>query len=54
MKSLWKYNKITGYWKEQRKCLNGEWLEWLKIYEADEPGEYFYVTAGHTPKHKPF
>lgn len=54
MKTLWKYNKITGYWTPQRKCLNGEWLEWLKIYEYDEPKEYFYVTSGHSPKHRPF
>ena len=53
MKTLWKYNKHTGYWINQRKCLNGEWLAWLKIYESDEPNEYFYVTAGHRPSHKP-
>jgi hypothetical protein len=42
-KTLWKYNKITGYWVAQRTVTPETAAQWLKVFKADEPGEKFKV-----------
>ena len=50
---LWKFNKVTGYWVFIRQCDESEAEEWQRIFSADEPTEYFYLTGGRKPKHNP-
>lgn len=52
--TLWKFNRITGYWVSVRDCLEHTAEEWYRTFSEDEPSEYFYLTAhGRKPKHDP-
>jgi hypothetical protein len=46
--TLWKYNKITGFWVSVRNVTPETQEEWLNIFMKDEPNETFKVS-----KHKP-
>ena len=46
--TLWKYNKITGYWVAVRSVTDETKEQWLALFKRDEPGELFKVS-----KHKP-
>jgi hypothetical protein len=46
--TLWKYNKITGFWVSVRNVTPETQKEWLNIFMEDEPNETFKVS-----KHKP-
>lgn len=49
---LWKYNRVTGFWVHQRNCLDHEADQWLRIFQRDEPEEFF-VLSKKEPKHNP-
>ena len=52
--TLWKFNRITGYWVHVRGCTAEDAEEWCRMFSQDEPGEYFYLTAwNRKPKHDP-
>ncbi len=38
---LWRYNKVTGYWRLERSCHPDDAARWLDIFSKDEPGEFF-------------
>lgn len=42
--TLWKYNKTTGIWNQQRSCEDATAGEWLAIFQKDEPGETFKLS----------
>ncbi len=42
--TLWKFNKVTGYWVYQRTCSEEEGSQWLKIFKSDEPKESFKLS----------
>jgi len=42
---LWRYNKITGYWKPVRSVTPETAGTWLSIWRSDEPNEAFKVSA---------
>lgn len=42
---LWKYNRITGLWDFQRVCLTENAAQWLKVFRADAPEEFFTVAT---------
>jgi hypothetical protein len=42
--TLWKLNKITGYWVAVRSVSQDTKEQWLKIYTEDEPNEVFKVS----------
>lgn len=42
---LWKYNRVTGYWRAVRDVTLETAQEWLTIWQRDEPGEVFTVSA---------
>lgn len=46
--TLWKYNKITGYWVAVRSVTDETKEQWLALFKSDEPEELFKVS-----KHKP-
>lgn len=53
MKSLWRYNKITGYWVMARPSGYDDTMKnWLRIYQADEPNEYFRLSIKR-PQYNP-
>ena len=53
MKSLWRYNKITGYWVLARPSGYDDTMKnWLRIYQADEPNEYFRLSI-RRPRYNP-
>lgn len=42
--SLWRFNKITGYWVHERTCLDKHHAKaWLKAFQSDEPDEIFRI-----------
>lgn len=43
--SLWKMNRVTGYWEFQRKVIETEAQAWLRIFREDEPDTLFVATA---------
>jgi hypothetical protein len=47
---LWKFNKITGYWVFQRDCTNETASRWLKLFQNDEPGEFFKLSKNKPSK----
>lgn len=49
---LWKYNRTTGYWTLCRLCLQMTADNWLKIFQKDEPDEYF-ILSRRKPNHVP-
>lgn len=49
---LWKYNKITGYWKLERNVTPETKDQWLKTFKEDEPKETFMISKTK-PKAKP-
>lgn len=53
MLTLWRYNRMTGFWAVARQCSEGTAEAWQRIFMLDEPGEYFYLTRGHRPKFDP-
>jgi hypothetical protein len=50
--SLWKYNKITGFWKQERSVTPETKDKWLEIFKKDSPDET-YVIASKKPSKKP-
>jgi len=65
--SLWKFNRITGYWNHQRVVEKETADRWLLVYQRDEPEEFFKLSrnqpsapppskrrgTGATPGHDP-
>jgi hypothetical protein len=49
--TLWKYNKVTGYWVYVRGVTPETQKQWLDIYMQDEPDEMFKV-SNHKPTNK--
>jgi hypothetical protein len=49
---LFRYNKITGYWVQEREVPEDTAEEWQRVYSIDSPGEYFYVSR-RWPTHDP-
>jgi hypothetical protein len=47
--TLWKYNKVTGYWVYVRGVTPETKKQWLDIYMQDEPDEMFKV-SNHKPR----
>lgn len=44
--TLWRYNRITGYWDAERSCItNATCEDWLNVYQKDEPQELFKVAV---------
>ncbi|WP_297478337.1 hypothetical protein [Ferrovum sp.] len=42
--SLWRFNKVTGFWVHERTCLDRHHAKaWLKVFQDDEPGEIFKI-----------
>jgi hypothetical protein len=41
---LWKYNRITGYWKAERDVTSESKDQWLAIFRKYEPKEFFHVS----------
>ena len=35
--TLWRFNKITGFWSPVRVCKQATAKEWLEIFRRDEP-----------------
>ena len=52
MTTLWKYNKVTGYWDYCRDCEKSTAQEWLKVWQEDEP-EVIFKIAKNRPKDRP-
>lgn len=51
MVSLWKYNRITGYWVLQRSSGYPDTMaNWLRIYQQDEPLENFKLAKNRPSK----
>jgi len=50
---LWKYNKITG-WNVARSVTPDTAVEWLKIWQKDEPKETFVISTRKPPLPKSF
>jgi hypothetical protein len=50
--TLWRFNKITGFWSPVRVCEQPEAKEWLEIFQRDEPDEIF-VLSPFKPKKAP-
>jgi len=50
--SLWKYNKITGIWKQERSVTPETKDKWLEIFKKDSPDET-YVISSKKPSKKP-
>ena len=44
MITLWKYNKVTGYWIVCRQCEEDTAQSWLTIFKQDEPGSMFVLS----------
>jgi hypothetical protein len=42
---LWKYNRITGYWRAERDVSPETAQQWLTIFRDDEPRESFKISA---------
>lgn len=42
---LWRYDKITGYWKVERTVSPETASQWLAIFQKDQPGETFKVST---------
>jgi hypothetical protein len=54
--TLWRFHKITGYWKVERQCGPLDAEAWQRVYSQDEPSEHFYIskrkpTFNPIPKH---
>jgi hypothetical protein len=49
---LWKFNKRSGIWSHERNVDADTKDKWLSIFQKDEPGEYFVVSA-KKPKNDP-
>lgn len=52
MVTLWKYNQIIGYWYFVRSHDISDAEQWQRIFQKDEPEEYFY-TSKRKPKFDP-
>lgn len=52
MITLYKYDRITGYWNIERQCSEETAEQWLKVFSDDAPNEYFYLSH-RKPKHNP-
>lgn len=50
--SLWKYNKITGFWSHIRNVSPETKNDWLRVHMKDEPDEHFVVSR-NKPYHNP-
>ena len=35
--SIWRYNKITGYWVHERNCTAETAATWLAMWQKDQP-----------------
>jgi hypothetical protein len=53
MITLWKFNKVTGYWAAERTCDHETAEEWYRLFSEDNPSEYFYLTAKRKPTFDP-
>jgi len=42
--TLWRYNSISGYWREVRDVLPENKEAWLEIFRKDEPDIFFKVS----------
>jgi hypothetical protein len=51
---LWKYNKITGFWNVVRTVTPETAVEWLKVWQKDEPKETFVISTRKPPSPKSF
>jgi hypothetical protein len=52
MRSLWRYNKITGLWVHVRTVSVATEDRWLQIWQRDEPDTHF-VVAKNRPRMAP-
>ncbi|WP_297505128.1 hypothetical protein [Ferrovum sp.] len=50
--TLWRFNKITGFWSPVRVCKQATAKEWLEIFRRDEPNEIFVLSL-FKPKKAP-
>jgi hypothetical protein len=50
--SLWKFNKVSGYWNHIRSCNATNCAQWLAVFERDEPDEFFRI-AKRKPNDNP-
>ena len=41
---LWRYSRITGVWNYMRSCDSEQADMWLRIYQDDEPREFFKLS----------
>jgi hypothetical protein len=51
---LWRYDPITGYWRYVRSCASETALDWLAIFQRDEPNAVFKLSTNRpsaAPKH---
>jgi len=46
---LWKYKKITGLWNVVRSVTPDTAVEWLKIWQKNEPKETFVISTRKPP-----
>ena len=51
---LWKYNKITGFWNVVRSVTPDIAVEWLMVWQKDEPKETFVISTRKPPSPKSF
>jgi len=51
---LWKYNKITGLWNVVRSVTAETAVEWLKVWQKDEPKETFVISIRKPSSPKSF
>ena len=50
--TIWRFNRITGFWRIERCCTPETVAIWLALFERDEPSENFAVSR-FAPKHNP-
>jgi hypothetical protein len=50
--TLWRFNKITGFWLSERICEQATAEEWLEIFQKDKPNEIFVLSL-FRPKKAP-
>jgi hypothetical protein len=52
MLTLYRFNETTGYWVRERECDELTAESWYRLYAADEPEAFFYISR-RKPKHNP-
>lgn len=51
-RSIWRFDRVTGYWKHEREVWPDTEKQWLAMFQRDKPMEVFKVSRDR-PRMKP-